>query len=270
MRSGFNVLIALAFLCTSSAVLFAGEGKDGSKCCAKEGAEKLVSLSSEKALAVAKQIRAEACPVKSSEILASALPGLSCKDTLAKLTSDVKAKGCEKEAAQVILTAFKQFAPKAEAACALCPEKAAALVKLIRAESCPVKSSEILASALPGLSCKETLAKLTSEIKAKGCDQEAAAVVLAAAQKYTLVSVKSDSKLCALKAQTIAASIRAESCPVKSSEILASALPALKCKETLAKLVTDIKAKGCEKEAAELILAAQAKLEKSAEPEKKN
>jgi hypothetical protein len=275
-------LLAAALLPVGFALTLAGEGgkctekcagKDAAKCCA-EGAAKVV-LTAEKAEALAKEIKLETCPGKSAELLASALPGLKCKDTLAKLTADIKSKECPKEAANLILAAVKEYG-EAEKKPVLTAEKAEALAKEIKAESCPVKSGELLASALPGLKCRDTLAKLTADIKSKECPKEAANLILAAVKQYGASEEKSccdaaKGKAVALnaeKALLIAAQLRAESCPVKSSEILAAALPELKCQETLAKLVSEIKAKGCEKEASELILAAQAKLAQKPEAKK--
>jgi hypothetical protein len=235
-------------------------------------------LTAEKAEALAKEIKAESCPGKSGEILASVLPGLKCQDTLAKLTADVKSKECSKEAANLILAAVKQYGSVEKKPAVLTAEKAEALAKEIKAEGCPVKSGEILASVLPGLKCKDTLAKLTADVKSKECSTEAANLILAAVKQYGACDEKAccegaKGKVVALnsdKALLIAAQIRSEICPVKSSEILASALPELKCQETLTKLLSEIKAKGCEKEASELILAAQAKLTPKPEAQKKN
>jgi hypothetical protein len=131
---------------------------------------------------------------------------------------------------------------------------------------------------LPGLKCKDTLAKLTADVKSKECSTEAANLILAAVKQYGACDEQAccegaKGKVVALnsdKALLIAAQIRSESCPVKSSEILASALPELKCQETLTKLLSEIKAKNCEKEASELILAAQAKLTPKPEAQKNN
>ncbi len=200
MRKSF-LLVAALLPIGFGLLLVAGEGeksslkcagKDASKCCAESDGK--VVLTAEKAEALAKEIKLESCPGKSGEILASVLPGLKCKDTLAKLTADVKAKECSKEAANLILAAVKQYGACDEKACcdgvkgkaiALNSEKALLIAAQIRSESCPVKSSEILASALPELKCQETLAKLLTEIKAKGCEKEASELILAAQAKLT-------------------------------------------------------------------------------------
>src|SRR6185503_19418631 len=193
----FSLLAAALLLIGFGLALVAGEGakctekcagKDAAKCCA-EGASKVV-LTAEKAEALAKEIKLETCPGKSGELLASALPGLKCKDTLAKLTADIKAQECSKEAANLILAAVKQYG-EAEKKAVLTAEKAEALAKEIKAESCPEKSGELLASALPGLKCKDTLAKLTADIKSKECPTEAANLILAAVKQYGASEAKS-------------------------------------------------------------------------------
>ncbi|MGH9362554.1 MAG: hypothetical protein ACRD2T_11620, partial [Thermoanaerobaculia bacterium] len=191
MRKSFQLLWALGFLAGSSLAI-AGEGKEkcaaacakeGAKCCAEKGKEVAASLCAERAEKLAREIKSESCAVKSAAILASALPGLTCKDALAKLASEIRAKECSKEGAELILTAAKKLAAAAPKACekdagkgsealaSLCAERAEKLAREIKAEKCAVKSSEILASALPGLTCKDALAKLASEIRAKECSK---------------------------------------------------------------------------------------------------
>src|SRR5262245_30474571 len=117
-----KILLLVAAAVPFSFGAYAGEGekctakcdKDSAKCCL-ESANK-VALTQEKAEALAKAIKSEGCPVKSGEILASVLPGLQCKETLAKLTADIKAKECSGEAASLILAAAKQYgAPEKKA-----------------------------------------------------------------------------------------------------------------------------------------------------------
>jgi hypothetical protein len=63
----------------------------------------------------------------------------------------------------------------------LCAIVARTVAVQVRSEACPTRSAGILQAALPGVGCKEAIAKLVAEVKSKDCDVEAAEVILAAA-----------------------------------------------------------------------------------------
>ncbi len=257
MRKISSLGVAVAFLFVSSSAALACEGpggcagKDAAKCGAKEGAvlasakeckegtacQKLTALKeggkccaqpsicAEKAQSLAVKVRSENCPVQSASILAKALPQIQCETARAKLVADVKAKGCEKEAGQAILAALKDLNPPAaptaakEGAPGCCAKEGAALAKAGATGSCAKEGGKQMAASF-----------------------------------------------CPLKAEKLASAIRAEGCCDRSAAILAEALPGLSCKETLAKLVSEIKSSDCAHEGAEVILAASAKLVKKVEP----
>ncbi len=256
--------------------------KEGEKCCGtcKEKEATVASFCPDKAQAIAVKIRSTECPKKSAEILATALPDLKCEKTMASLVSDIKAKGCEKEAAQVILTAAKQYAkPAAEEHSHTQDAKvllAQAKEIILSVKDCDVEAAhailvaakKLAASVKKGDTCGGVTAAVTGSCSGAQGQETLAKVKEGASScakenaQETLVS------LCPTKAQTIAVKIRATACPKKSAEILATVLPGLSCETTMAKLVSDIKAKGCEKEAAQVILAAHSKLNGNNKTEK--
>ena len=254
-KISFLAVAAVTALVLNSVLLADEAAQSAGKCCGKAPATETAA--------------APACAADSAK---------ACD--MAKGCVIAKEKGCDKDKACCAgdkpcakLTAADGKGCEQTLFATQCPKKAEALAIQLRAEKCCDKSAEILAAALPEMACGKARAALVETVKAKSSDKDGAQAILIAVKDLRAAAAAASSQTlfatqCPKKAEALAVQLRGEKCPTKSAEILASALPQMKCGMARAKLVETVKAKPSDQDGAQAILTAVKDLRATVEKEK--